>query len=152
MDKIELWFIYLMATVARPPIFTGLSISSFSINHTPKTLLLTLPTVRPCHRISKTIISRGGDGDFGARDPFPAEIESNFGDKVLGFKDTEHKILIPNVAALSLAQLKCEPLSHLQPPLSDEDANSLLRKVYLPKGPFIVQQKNVYYNYLCLCA
>ena len=30
--------------------------------------------------------------DFGARDPFPAELESNFGEKVLGNWDTEHII------------------------------------------------------------
>lgn len=30
--------------------------------------------------------------DFGARDAFPAELESNFSDKVLGNYDTEHII------------------------------------------------------------
>lgn len=30
--------------------------------------------------------------DFGARDPFAGEIESNFGEKVLGNSDTEHII------------------------------------------------------------
>ena len=30
--------------------------------------------------------------DFGARDPFAAEIESNFGEKVLGNYNTDHKI------------------------------------------------------------
>jgi hypothetical protein len=30
--------------------------------------------------------------DFGARDPFPAELESNFGDKVLGNYNTDHII------------------------------------------------------------
>lgn len=30
--------------------------------------------------------------DFGARDPFAGEIESNFGEKVLGNYDTEHII------------------------------------------------------------
>ncbi|CAN1266263.1 hypothetical protein LINPERPRIM_LOCUS12484 [Linum perenne] len=35
--------------------------------------------------INFRIRAAGGDlGDFGARDPFPAEIESRFGDKVLG--------------------------------------------------------------------
>lgn len=67
-----------------------------------------------------------GDNDFGARDPFPAEIESNFGDKVLGFCSTEHKILIPNVAALSLSRLDCSPKPFA---LSEQDAQDLLRKV-----------------------
>lgn len=34
-------------------------------------------------------------GDFGARDPYPGEIASNFGDKVLGYADTEHRISFP---------------------------------------------------------
>ena len=41
-------------------------------------------------------------GDFGARDPFPEEIESKFGEKVLGNVDTLHQILIPTLSALSL--------------------------------------------------
>ncbi|KAK6926235.1 Pterin 4 alpha carbinolamine dehydratase [Dillenia turbinata] len=79
----------------------------------------------------KFICGAGGDllGDFGARDPFPEEIESNFGDKVLGAWSTEHKILIPNLAALSLAQLDCSPVSPLQSPMSEDDASQLLRKV-----------------------
>ncbi|GMN41095.1 hypothetical protein TIFTF001_010320 [Ficus carica] len=68
-------------------------------------------------------------GDFGARDPFPAELESKFGEKVLGNVDTDHKILIPNLAALSLAQQRCEPVSPLQPPLSEDDATKLVKKV-----------------------
>ncbi|KAM4077114.1 hypothetical protein ACJW30_12G114800 [Castanea mollissima] len=42
-------------------------------------------------------------GDFGARDPFPAEVASGFADKGLGNVDTEHKILIPNISALSFS-------------------------------------------------
>jgi len=68
-------------------------------------------------------------GDFGARDPFPAELESSFGDKVLGYGNTEHKILIPNISALSLAQQDCAPISPLQPPISEQDAQMLIRKV-----------------------
>ncbi|XP_057778499.1 probable pterin-4-alpha-carbinolamine dehydratase, chloroplastic [Salvia miltiorrhiza] len=67
-------------------------------------------------------------GDFGARDPFPAEIESNFADKVQGNVNTEHKILIPNASALSLAQMNCAPISDLQQ-LSVDDAKKLLFKV-----------------------
>nr|DAD18263.1 TPA_asm: hypothetical protein HUJ06_019726 [Nelumbo nucifera] len=73
----------------------------------------------------------GGDllGDFGARDPFAAEIESNFAEKVLGNVDTEHKILIPNASSLSLAQQECTPVSPYQPPISEDDAQTFLRKV-----------------------
>lgn len=71
-------------------------------------------------------------GDFGARDPFPAELESGFADKVLGNVDTEHKILIPNASALSLAQQDCSPVSPLQKPMSVDDAQKLLKKVILP--------------------
>lgn len=68
-------------------------------------------------------------GDFGARDPFPAEIESRFGEKVLGNVDTEHKILIPTASVLSLAELEISKVSHLQAPMSLEDAKKLLLKV-----------------------
>ncbi|KAJ4952137.1 hypothetical protein NE237_028969 [Protea cynaroides] len=75
--------------------------------------------------------AQGGDllGDFGSRDPFPAEIESGFADKVLGNVDTEHKILIPNISALSLSQQVCSPVYASQPPMSEEDAKKLLKKV-----------------------
>ncbi|KAB1204104.1 hypothetical protein CJ030_MR8G001616 [Morella rubra] len=72
-------------------------------------------------------------GDIGARDPFPAEIASSFAEKVLGNVDTEHKILIPNVSALSLSQQQCTPLSPFQPPMSTDEAQKLLRK-----GPFTI--------------
>ncbi|VFQ77516.1 unnamed protein product [Cuscuta campestris] len=65
-------------------------------------------------------------GDFGGRDPFPAEIESGFCEKVLGDVDTEHKILIPSASALSLAQRTCTSIT---PPLSDLEARQLLLKV-----------------------
>lgn len=68
-------------------------------------------------------------GDFGARDPFDAEIESNFGEKVLGNGNTEHKILIPNLSALSLSQRGCEPVPDSQPPMAREDAEKFLKKV-----------------------
>ena len=70
-------------------------------------------------------------GDFGARDPFPAEIASGFADKVLGNGNTEHKILIPNLSALSLSQQPCTPLSPFQSPMSTLDAHKLLKKVLL---------------------
>lgn len=68
-------------------------------------------------------------GDFGGRDPFPAEIESKFGEKVLGYCNTEHKILIPTASALSLAQQECTPTSPNQTPLSEFEAKQLLIKV-----------------------
>lgn len=68
-------------------------------------------------------------GDFGARDPYPAEIASQFGDKVLGPQSTEHKILIPNASVLSLSQLECSPVSPSQAPLSPDEAKTLLHKV-----------------------
>ncbi|KAF8044381.1 hypothetical protein BT93_A2391 [Corymbia citriodora subsp. variegata] len=68
-------------------------------------------------------------GDFGARDPFPAELESKFGEKVLGNVDTEHKILIPVASALSLAEQDCSPVSPLQSPMSLDEAQKLLKKV-----------------------
>ncbi|ESQ43467.1 hypothetical protein EUTSA_v10014640mg [Eutrema salsugineum] len=68
-------------------------------------------------------------GDFGARDPYPEEIASQFGDKVLGNQSTEHKILIPNASVLSLSQLQCSPVSPSMAPLSAEDAKTLLHKV-----------------------
>ncbi|XP_008794861.1 probable pterin-4-alpha-carbinolamine dehydratase, chloroplastic [Phoenix dactylifera] len=76
-------------------------------------------------------LAMGGDllGDFGARDPFPAEIESNFCENVVGNVDTEHRILIPNLSALSIAQMSCELVSPSQPPISRKDAEKLLKKV-----------------------
>ncbi len=68
-------------------------------------------------------------GDFGARDPFPAEVESKFGEKVLGNPDTEHKILIPAASALSLANQECTDISPNQTPLSEFEAKQLLFKV-----------------------
>ncbi|CAL9202322.1 unnamed protein product [Musa hybrid cultivar] len=83
------------------------------------------------HRGQLRLLAQGADllGDFGARDPFPEEIESNFCEKVLGNTDTMHRILIPNISALSLAQMSCEPISSSQPPISTEDAEKLLKKV-----------------------
>lgn len=70
-------------------------------------------------------------GDFGARDPFPIKIESEFGYKVHGNFSIEHKILIPNFSSLSFAQLQCSLVSPLQPLLLEEDARILLKKVKL---------------------
>ncbi|CAI9090322.1 OLC1v1025072C1 [Oldenlandia corymbosa var. corymbosa] len=72
------------------------------------------PFLRQSQRIRRTsspsttkILASGGKGidllgDFGAIDYFPAEIESSLDEKVIWNFRTEHKILIPNVTALSL--------------------------------------------------
>ncbi|KAG8073049.1 hypothetical protein GUJ93_ZPchr0006g42610 [Zizania palustris] len=65
-------------------------------------------------------------GDFGARDPFPQEVESNFGEKVLGDVDTLHRILIPTLSVLSLARV---PLDPNPAPVDAADARRLLHKV-----------------------
>nr|XP_027061360.1 probable pterin-4-alpha-carbinolamine dehydratase, chloroplastic [Coffea arabica] len=82
-------------------------------------------------RRSTGIVASGADflGDFGARDPFPAEVESNFAEKVLGNVNTEHKILIPTATALSLAQQDCTPISPNEQPISEDEAKKLLLKV-----------------------
>lgn len=73
---------------------------------------------------------RAAGADFGARDPFPAEIASNFADKVQGYSDTEHVILVPNAPAFSLAQRSCvSPLPPGITPFTLEQAKALLRKV-----------------------
>lgn len=113
-----------------------------------KTMALSLSLVAPpvvaaaagstfSSRSSRTALRRGGRngrvvamadilGDFGARDPFPEEIESKFGEKVLGNVDTLHQILIPTLSALSLADLPLQPGAE---PLSLDDARGLLFKV-----------------------
>lgn len=83
-------------------------------------------------RHRRRVLAMGGAdllGDLGARDPFPEEIESNFGENVVGNTDTLHRILVPNLRALSLAQLSCEAIPPSQPPLADDDAEKLLKKV-----------------------
>ncbi|MED6222815.1 hypothetical protein PIB30_068106, partial [Stylosanthes scabra] len=55
-------------------------------------------------------------GDFSARDHFPMELESNFGEKVIGNGGTELRILISNISALSLAKQQCSPISSLSHP------------------------------------
>ncbi|KAK9913905.1 hypothetical protein M0R45_037709 [Rubus argutus] len=112
---------------------TNLSFPQFSLpcrhhHHHHHPSFFTLPTRT---RLGPRTQSLGSDflGDFGARDPFPAEIASQFGEKVLGDPNTEHKILIPTVSASSLAQQECTPVSPLQLPMLEDDAQKLLRKV-----------------------
>lgn len=116
------------------------TISRPSFSAPPLRLSSSFP-LNPCHKIvyvpprhTKLVtLAMEGDNDWGARDPFPAEIASNFGDKVLGFGSTEHKILIPNLAALSLSRLECSPKPFA---LSEQDAQNLLRKVQSLPYPY----------------
>lgn len=48
---------------------------------------------------------------------------------MVGYGNTEHKILIPNISALSLSQQECAPISPVQSPISLHDAQALVRKV-----------------------
>ncbi|KAL7229354.1 hypothetical protein ACSBR2_007954 [Camellia fascicularis] len=111
-------------------------LSSLSSTQTTLSLPHYLPQFLQHHptlenQTSLKIRATGGDmlGDFGARDPFPAEVESGFADKVLGNFNTEHRILIPNLSSLSLSQQDCTPVSPLHPPISRDDAQKLLKKV-----------------------
>ena len=85
-----------MAVITTPPTFTFTTVQhhntlNFARNHL---LNLKFTTTRRTRTIS---LALGNEllGDFGARDPFPAEIETNFFDKV-GIYDKaakSHKIL-----------------------------------------------------------
>ncbi|KAL0749751.1 hypothetical protein Bca101_031754 [Brassica carinata] len=77
-----------------------------------------------------------------ARDPYPEEIASLFGDKVLGNQSTEHKILIPN------ASLQCSPVSPSQTLLSADDARKLLHKIL---GWSIVEDEAGGLKIRCMC-
>ncbi|GLJ20579.1 hypothetical protein SUGI_0374750 [Cryptomeria japonica] len=83
------------------------------------------------YKMGVRLVVRAADilGDFGARDPTTAEVESNFGENVVGNFGTDHKILVPNVSALSLAHMTCHPIQSNQPPISRHEATGLLRKV-----------------------
>lgn len=65
----------------------------------------------------RRVAMRSGDerqlfGDnFGARDPTPGEIASNFTDKVLGNWDTAHIIKIPEKSK-SLMGVNAQPIKH----------------------------------------
>ncbi|KAF5195962.1 Pterin-4-alpha-carbinolamine dehydratase 2 protein [Thalictrum thalictroides] len=110
------------------PISLSSSTSPNSKQHPRTTSLSKFPN----RRRKNQILATGGEdllGDFGGRDPFPAEIESQFGNKVVGNFNTEHKILIPNLSSLSLAQQQCTQVTLSQSPMSAQDAQQLIRKV-----------------------
>ncbi|GMH41706.1 hypothetical protein BSKO_09616 [Bryopsis sp. KO-2023] len=68
-------------------------------------------------------------GDMGARDPFAAELESNFGDKVLGNWDTEHLIAPPDEISkfIGLTSRKCKPCEGGNVPVLEESEIDRLR-------------------------
>lgn len=89
-------------------------------------------TARPSRRSSlQTLAATGEQGlvgdNFGARDPFAAELESNFGEKVLGNYNTEHIIKPPDAIKkfIGLGSKKCTPHKPGTPPLSEEEITRL---------------------------
>lgn len=67
--------------------------------------------------------------DFGARDPTPGELASNFSDKVLGNFDTEHIIRPPDAMGeiTGLKNKKCLPCEGGNIPKLDETEKNRLR-------------------------
>eukprot|EP00210_Caulerpa_lentillifera_P005339 g5102.t1 len=70
-------------------------------------------------------------GDIGARDPFPAELESNFGDKVLGYSNTDHLIKPPDDMdkILGLKSKRCTPCEGGTPRLTEKEIERLRNQV-----------------------
>lgn len=122
-----------MATTTTQLTFSPLVLRLSDPRHHHSCKFLSVPT-QSSNRLALRVTTTkalGSDrlGDFGARDPFPAELESGFAEKVLGNVNTEHKILIPNLSALSLSEQDCSPVSPFQTPMSADDAKKLLKKV-----------------------
>ena len=67
--------------------------------------------------------------DFGARDPYAGELESNFGEKVLGNFDTEHVIKPPDAIRelTGLSSKKCLPSQSDAVQLLEEKDINILR-------------------------
>jgi len=91
------------------------------------------------HRGS-SVVARGMDPgterslfgeDFGARDPYAGEIESNFGEKVLGNYDTEHIIKPPDAIKeiAGLTSKKCLPSSSDAVQLLEESEINIMRQM-----------------------
>ncbi|CAI5936635.1 unnamed protein product [Closterium sp. NIES-65] len=104
---------------------------------------LRVASVNPRNRPTserKSLVVRASDerfdiGDYGARDPRPSELESQFGDKVLGNADTEHRILLPSgiTEVAGLAARNCAPLPAGTQPLAEPGARELLKRVVVWK-------------------
>ncbi|GHP03163.1 hypothetical protein PPROV_000191800 [Pycnococcus provasolii] len=69
-------------------------------------------------------------GDIGARDPYAAEVESNFASNVLGNADTEHIVKPPEKIneIVGLAIRKCVPCEAGAEPLELTEANKMARQ------------------------
>eukprot|EP00252_Welwitschia_mirabilis_P003111 TRINITY_DN1319_c0_g1_i1.p1 TRINITY_DN1319_c0_g1~~TRINITY_DN1319_c0_g1_i1.p1 ORF type:complete len:218 (+),score=48.21 TRINITY_DN1319_c0_g1_i1:58-711(+) len=102
-----------------------------TLQNSASSLLTHRSTKNQWNKKTRKLTARAADllGDVGARDPFPAEIESNFGEKVLGNYGTDHIILIPKASALSLASKDCTQIPRRHPPMPYNEAASLLKKV-----------------------
>lgn len=72
--------------------------------------------------------------DFGARDPYAAELESNFTDKVLGNADTEHRIFIGKLSHIFKNRMAdMEISSEYNQAVDDAEIEDLIKKVG-PRG------------------
>ncbi|KAL6774192.1 RAF2 [Auxenochlorella protothecoides x Auxenochlorella symbiontica] len=77
---------------------------------------------------SQKLRARDADGDFGARDPFPGEIATNFTEKSFGNENTEHLIKPPDGLAslVGLKNRKCLACEGGDvKPLTDSEAEKL---------------------------
>lgn len=109
------------------PVATFLPVAGKPAAAATRSLLFTTTTATSKGRSARKVVAMADIlGDFGARDPFPEEVASNFGEKTLGNVDTLHRILIPTLSVLSLSRV---PLDADPAPLSEEDARKLLFKV-----------------------
>ncbi|KHN47223.1 Putative pterin-4-alpha-carbinolamine dehydratase [Glycine soja] len=93
-------------------------------------LNLVLPVARPMAcppRAPTSLLARGRGASSSPSLLVTRAIDVN---EFLGdFGNTEHKILIPTITALALSQQECAPVSPSQPPISLDDAQTLIRKV-----------------------
>ena len=68
--------------------------------------------------------------EFGARDPYAAELESNFTDKVLGNADTEHRIFIGKLSHIFKNRMAdMEISSEYNQAVDDAELEDLVKKV-----------------------
>lgn len=74
-------------------------------------------------------MEREGDGDFGARDPYDAEIATQFGNKAFGHADTDHITRAPTGIDkfLGLKSKHCAPCTDGKVPLLSKEEVEALR-------------------------